>query len=259
MEVKPPISHFTKTSVVFTDGTSLDDVDALILATGYQFLVPFLSRIPKDAGVTSPTLAISPTTTVNSTTALSLTTNLRYIFPLYEHIFSLSPAFPPTALAFVGLPVLIANCPSDSAQSLFIAHAITDPSTLPSRGEMLDALVGRENSLQERGFDPYYHGHKMVGGDDEAQAYQNALVRYLKQTGRIPDDGKEYVEPWRVMARKESGLLGRAWSRVEELGEEKAWLNGVSTEVEWADVMWRLVDWQEKWEKEHGQGPDTYA
>ena len=92
----------------------------------------------------------SPATTANSTSAAALTTNLRYIFPLYEHIFSLSPAFPSNALAFVGLPVLIANCPSDRAQALFISHAIADPSVLPPRGEMLDALVAREASVRAR-------------------------------------------------------------------------------------------------------------
>lgn len=257
--VKPPISHFTIDSVVFTDGSSVNDVDSIILATGYEFLVPFLSRIPKDSGIKTPALVTAPATTANSTSTPALTTNLRYIFPLYEHIFSLSPAFPPTALAFVGLPVLIANCPSDRAQALFISHAFADPSVLPSRAEMLESLVAREAAVRARGFDPYYVGHKMLGGDDEAQAYQNALVRFLKQRGRLPDDGREYVEPWRVMARKESRLLARAWSRVEERGEQARWLDGVTTEDEWASLMWRLVDWQEEWEKEHGQGPDTYA
>ncbi|KIP05566.1 hypothetical protein PHLGIDRAFT_25039 [Phlebiopsis gigantea 11061_1 CR5-6] len=257
--VKPPISHFTNTSVVFTDGTALTDVDSLILATGYQFLAPFLVHYPKNSGVSSPALIHSPDSSVNSTTAQSLTTNTRYIYPLYEHIFSLSPAFPPTALAFVGLPVLIANCPSDRAQALFISHAIADPSVLPSRGEMLDALVLREENLRERGYDPYYYGHKMVGGDSEAQAYQNALVRYLKQQGKLPEDEKDYVEPWRVMARQQSQLIGRAWSRVEELGEQNKWLDGVRTEDEWADVMQRLADWQVKWEERHGKDFDTYA
>ena len=84
-------------------------------------------------------------------------------------------------------------------------------------------------------------------------------MRFLKRAGRLPDDGREYVEPWRVMARKESRLLARAWSRVEERGEQARWLDGITTEEQWASVMWRLVDWQAEWEKEHGQGPDTYA
>ena len=103
---KPPIVYFNATSVVFEDGSALSDVDSFILATGYEFRVPFLSRVPKDSGVKSPALITSAETKSNSTTAHKLTSNLRYIFPLYEHIFSLSPQYPSTALAFVGLPIV---------------------------------------------------------------------------------------------------------------------------------------------------------
>lgn len=257
--VKPPIARFTNTSIIFEDGTALDTVDSLILATGYQFLVPFLSRIPTNSGLTSPALIAEPQTKANSTTASALTTNSRYIFPLHEHVFSLSPQHPSTALAFVGLPVLIANCPSDIAQSLFIAHAIADPSVLPSYTDMLHLLVQKEESRREDGYDPYYYGHKMVGGDTEAQDYQDALVRYLKEHGKLPNDGKKYVEDWRRTARRDSRLMSRAWSRVEEAGTQDEWLQGVRTEQEWADLMTRLTVWQEKWEAEHGQGVDTFA
>lgn len=256
---KPPISHFTSDSVVFEDGTALTSVDALILATGYQFLVPFLSKIPQNSNLTRPTLVTAPNTAATSDTADALTTNTRYIFPLYEHIFGIAPGIPPTALTFIGLPVLIANCPSDIAQALLVSQAIADASVLPSHDEMLSATLEREDALRERGLDPYYVGHHMSGGDDEAQGYQNELVRFLKKRGRLPDDGKDYVEPWRVMARKDSRLLARAWSRVEELGEQKRWLEGAVTEQEWAKVMYRLAEWQREWEEEHGQGADTYA
>ncbi|KAJ3557315.1 hypothetical protein NM688_g1537 [Phlebia brevispora] len=257
--VKPPISHFTSEAVVFIDGTSLPSVDALILATGYEFRVPFLTRIPRNSGIKSPALITDPATYANSTTARVLTSNLRYIFPLYEHIFSLAPQYPPTALSFVGLPVLIANCPSDRAQSLLISHAIADPSILPSRTDMFGKLVEREGKLRELNLDPYVVGHKMQGGDNEAQAYQNSLVRYLKQVGSLPDDGVDYVEPWRRMARNESILLSRAWSRVENLKEADRWLDGIETEDEWADLMYRLADWQAQWEEQHGKGVDRYA
>ncbi|CAL1714220.1 unnamed protein product [Somion occarium] len=256
--VVPRISHFTRTSIVLVDGRSLDDVDAVILATGYEFLVPFLSRPSSDQDA-SVGLVESPKTTLNCTTAPTLITNLRYIFPLWEHIFSLSQQYPPTALSFVGLPVLIANCPSDIAQALLIAHALADPSTLPSRAEMLADLVAQESRLRERGYDPYYAGHKMVGGDDDAQAYQNNLVRYLKQKGRLPDDGKDYVEPWRRIARKESFLLGRAWRRIEDNGEADKWLDGVETEDQWADLILRLVNWQRKHEDKYGLHGSVYV
>ena len=124
---------------------------------------------------------------------------------------------------------------------------------------MFAKLLEREGNLRERGYDPYVAGHRMVRGDNEAQAYQNSLVRYLKDVGKLPDDGKDYVEPWRVMARNESLLLARGWSRVESLGEQHKWLDGVETEDEWADLLARLRVWEVKWEEEHGKGVDFFA
>ncbi|KAI0079376.1 FAD/NAD(P)-binding domain-containing protein [Panus rudis PR-1116 ss-1] len=250
--LKPRIAYFNRTSIIFTDGSAVSDVDAIIAATGYKFLVPFLTRSPDDSAA-SAGLVTSPSTTSNCTTATTLISNERYIFPLWRHVFSISPQHPVTALSFVGLPVLIANCPSDRAQSLLISHAIANPSILEPRSELLADLVAQENRLRDRGYDPYYVGHKMVGGDDDAQEYQNLLVRYLKEKGALPDDGKDFVEKWRKIARKESFLLRCAWKRIEDAGEEDKWLAGIETEDEWADLILRLVDWQKKWEAEHGQ------
>ncbi|KAL0565817.1 hypothetical protein V5O48_016202 [Marasmius crinis-equi] len=248
---KPTISHFNFTSVIFSDGSSLESVDAVISATGYQYLVPFLTRAPSDSNANS-VFVTSPDTDRNCTTATSLITNTRYIFPLYQHIFSLSPNLPPTALSFVGLPVLIANCPSDVAQALLLSHALADPSVLPSRQRMLEDLIKRENHLRSLGYDPYQVGHKLVGGDTEAQDYQDELVEYLKTKKKLPDDGKKFVEQWRRDSRKYSFLLKRAWDRVVAIGEEDAWLDGVESEDQWADMMTRLAKWQEEWEEGGG-------
>ena len=112
--------------------------------------------------------------------------------------------------------------------------------------------------LRQLGLDPYIVGHKMQGGDSEAQQYQNRLVRYLKKVGKLPDDGIDYVEPWRKMARNESQLLARAWQRVESTGEQQKWLDGIETEQEWADLMYKLADWQAQWEQQHGKAADVY-
>ncbi|KAL0072454.1 hypothetical protein AAF712_000217 [Marasmius tenuissimus] len=242
---KPAISHFNSTSIVFTDGSSLESVDAVISATGYNFLVPFLTRTPSDSsGI--PALATSPETDQNCTTATSLITNLNYIFPLYQHIFSLSPRLPPTALSFIGLPILIANCPSDTAQSLLLAHAIADPSVLPSREHMLEDLIQRENRLRSLGYDPYKVGHRQVGGDNEAQNYQDELVDYLKSRKKLPNDGKKFVEQWRRDARRRSDLLKRGWDRVVASEDTDSWLKGVESEDDWADLMERLAEWEEE-------------
>ncbi|CDO72046.1 hypothetical protein BN946_scf184943.g81 [Trametes cinnabarina] len=250
---KPRIAYFTNTSVVFEDGSVLDDVDSVILGTGYEFRVPFLSS-PH-----SSVLEVDPDTSYNSTTAPTLVSNLRYIFPLHRHIFSLAAEIPPTALSFVGLPVLVANCPSDIAQSLLIAHAIANASVLPSRAQMLDELVAREAALRAEGFDPYKVGHRLVASSETDHDYQDALVEYLKDVGALPHDGRKFVEPWRRQSRAQSRLLGRAWERVVRLGREKDWLEGVETEEEWAELMARLARWQRSYEEEHGVPAEEFV
>ncbi|KZT04453.1 FAD/NAD-P-binding domain-containing protein [Laetiporus sulphureus 93-53] len=249
---KPEIAYFTSDTIVFIDGTVVEEVDTVILATGYEFRIPFLTA-PH-----ASTLVTNPNTRETSTTAQYPVTNLRYIFPLYRHIFSLAPAVPPTALTFIGLPVLIANCPSDYAQGMFIAHAFANESLLPPREEMLAELVAREEALRAQGFDPYFVGHRLQN-DNEAQTYQDDLVEYLKKHGALPDDGQKYVEQWRRMGRQEGPLIYRGWQRVRSLGEEDEWLRNVRTEDEWADLLRRLAEWQRKKWEEDGHQPVSAA
>ncbi|KZT67133.1 FAD/NAD(P)-binding domain-containing protein [Daedalea quercina L-15889] len=249
---KPEIAYFTSDGIVFVDGSVVEGVDTVVLATGYEFRVPFLSA-PH-----ASTLVTDPDAEVNSTTAEHLTSNLRYIYPLHQHIFSLAPSVPPTALAFIGLPVLIANCPSDYAQGMFIGHALANASLLPSREEMLQSLLEREEHLREQGWDPYFVGHRLQN-DNEAQTYQDNLVAYLKKQGAIPDDGKRYVEPWRRMGREQNFLINRGWKRIKEQGDEARWLNGVRTENQWAALLNKIAEWQSRWEKDHGISEDIVS
>ncbi|KAH9922911.1 FAD/NAD(P)-binding domain-containing protein [Fomitopsis serialis] len=242
---KPEIAYFTPDAIVFVDGSVVEGVDTVFLATGYEFRVPFLSA-PH-----ASTLVTDRDSQETSSTAQQLTTNLRYIYPLYQHVFSLAPAVPPTALAFLGLPVLIANCPSDYAQGMYIAHALANASLLPPREQMLQELLDREEALREKGFDPYFVGHRLQN-DNEAQTYQDNLVAYLKKHGAVPDDGKPYVEPWRRMGREQNFLINRGWKRIQEQGEEARWLRGVRTESQWAALLDKIAEWQSRWEKEHG-------
>lgn len=243
--LKPGISHFTSESIVFTDGTYVSDVDAVILGTGYELRVPFLSS--GDALIVSPG-ANSSSSSAGLGAPTQLTTNLNYIYPLHEHIFSLASSHPPTALSFIGLPALVANCPSDYAQALLVACALADASLLPSHAAMLRSLEEREAHYRERGFDPYTVGHRLVDVDGTGNAsyvYQEGLVDYLKQRGARRDDGQAYVEKWRRFQRSEYEALWRAWMRVEKGGPRavEEWLDGVKTEEEWAGLMQRLIEW----------------
>ena len=225
---------------MFRDGTN-SDADSVLLGTGYELRIPFLDE--------GNTLVTDPSAHSNVTHARGLVTNLRYLFPLHKHVLSLSPSYPPNALAFIGLPIFVANCPSDIAQSLFAAHAIVNPNLLPPRNELLAELAIYEQELREKGYDPYYVGHRLLDGS--SSDYQDDLVRYLKKQGAIPDDGKEFVESWRREVLNHT-FLKRGWLRVEELGIEEEWTKGLGTEEEWADLMRRLNDWQADWEKQEG-------
>lgn len=174
-----------------------------------------------------------------------LTTNLRYLFPLHQHIFSLSASYPTNALAFIGLPILVANCPSDFAQSIYAAKIFANASLLGSREALLEELDACEDDLRSRGYDPYYIGHRMV--EESTFDYQDHLIESLKDQGAIPDDGMKFVEAWRREAAN-FRRLGRGWKRVEDLGRQREWLRGVETEAEWAGLMKRLDEWQKDWE-----------
>ena len=232
------------------------DVDSVILATGYQLRKPFL-----DAG---HALVTDPTANSNNTQTQVLVSNTRYIFPLYRHIFSLSPMYPTTALAFVGLPTYIPNCPSDIAQSIFIAYAIRDPSLLPSRKKMLYELKLQEQESRSRGVDPYVKGHNMFSAKQSSD-YQDELLDYLKvkvcatdlsvrmhlshlYKGAIANDGRKFVEEWRRESL-EYHYMKRGWKRIEALGLGDEWMRGVSTEEEWSELMQRVNAWQKDYEE----------
>jgi len=167
--LKPEIDHFSAHGVVFVDGT-IWDADVVVLATGYE-----QRKVLLEAG---NELLVDRSVRNGSTTAQQLSTNLKYIFPLYRHIFSLGASYPSNALAFLGLPTRIANCPSDIAQSLLVAHAIFNASILPSREEMLQELGENEAHIRSLGYDPYTIGHEMVGA--APIDYQDGLIDFLR-------------------------------------------------------------------------------
>lgn len=48
LKVKSDIARFTENGVIFDDGTSEDDIDIVVLATGYKFGFPFLDKCVVD-------------------------------------------------------------------------------------------------------------------------------------------------------------------------------------------------------------------
>jgi hypothetical protein len=228
------ISHFTPRTPVFEDGTSLPHIDAVLLATGYELRVPFLSSI-RNTSVSTPL--------PDPDDCDDLTNNGRYIRPLFRHVFSLAPTHSPRALAFIGLPQF-AMC--DYAQALLVAHALADPTLLPPTPALLADLRAQEAALDN----PARTGHRLMFPSGSV-AYQDALVAILQDRGRhgsgIPPRGTPFTEPWRAFAAREILRLRLAWLKLETLGEDEVrkWLDTVQhgDEAEWADLMVRLLEW----------------
>ncbi|KAI6010734.1 hypothetical protein F5J12DRAFT_564311 [Pisolithus orientalis] len=241
VEIKSEISHFTSDDIVFKGGSTVSGVNTVILGTGYDLRVPFLEE--------GGEVIVKPGS--NETDGRRLTNNLRYLFPLHEHIFSLSASYPTNALAFIGLPKMAFSRPSDTAQSIYVTSIIANGSLLAPRAELLRELADNEEDLRRRGYDPYYIGHTMLNGS--TFDYQDNLIDTLRSKGALPEWNNSFAEPW----RRESavyyakGTLKRGWTRLEALGLAEEWLEGVESEDEWADLLRRVNAWQTDWETSH--------
>ncbi|KAJ7596947.1 hypothetical protein C8J56DRAFT_772013 [Mycena floridula] len=234
---KGDISHFLDDSVVFVDGSSVKP-DIVMLGTGYEKQIPFL-----ESGKILVTAPIPDTSNLPH-----LVTNLRYIFPLYKHTISLAASYPTNALAFVGLNTAkVGNAMLDMAQSIFLAQAIANDSFLPPREKLLALLAADEQKIRDRGYDPYRIGHILF--DDIADDYQDELVE-----AACPELERKFVEKWRRAILSVPHVRG-GWKRLEKLGIQKEWLQGVVTEQDWADLLNRL----DSWEKENCQCEDLHS
>ena len=140
---------------------------------------------------------------------------------------------------------------SSTAQALFVAHAIADPTLVSSRETLLTELAANEERLRLAGLDPAVVGHRVValeGEDPDAGAnYQDGLVRRLQDGGQWPA-GRNFTEDWRRLGRTRSWALRDAWMWLEAQDDKSAdrWVEGVETEEQWVDVIKRLLKWWDK-------------
>jgi len=247
----PEISHFDSTSIVFLDESKLDDIDAVILATGYELQIPYLTH--------GGALPITSVKNDGETPYQGrLTNNLVYIRPLFEHVLSLSSEYPLGVLYFLGLTDGTTTASCDTAQALFVANTISDPlllrthngsvvSTEEARKALLSALDRQEEALRHRGYNPYVLGHRFRGRPLVDLDYQEGLITWLKErrvTTGLPEG--TFIEQWRREARLHHWKILAAWETIENAGvdERNKWLEGVQTEEQWAELMNRLYEWQ---------------
>ncbi|KAF8326865.1 uncharacterized protein EI90DRAFT_3069318 [Cantharellus anzutake] len=245
---KPRLSHFDRDAIYFEDGSSVTDVDSVILATGYLYIIPFLSA--GDALTVDPNAKSRNTSHIHPPPPLPLTSNGKYIRPLYKHTMSLSSYFPPSSLFVLGLQSGTPPALTDAAQAIFATRVIADPSLVAGRILLLRELEEEEERLRRAGYDPDKQGHSPVDFDGRGKASSNfmdGLIDFLKRrnvTGLpLPGSGGRYVEDWRRRHDNFPGLIRMffTWREIEKRGEGGKMVAGRRTEEDWIELLDYLV------------------
>ncbi|KAF8330457.1 uncharacterized protein EI90DRAFT_3060812 [Cantharellus anzutake] len=214
---KPRLRNFDRDAIYFEDGSSVTDVDSVILATGYRHIVPFLSA--GDALVIDPKAKSHNTSHIHPPPPLPLTSNGKYMRPLYRHTMSLT---------------------------IFATRVIADPSLVADRISLLRELEEDEERLRRAGYDPDKRAHSLIdftGQWQEANIFMDGIIDFLKEknvTGLpLLGSGGRYVEDWRRRTDDLPTLIQMffTWRELEKRGEAEKMVAGRRTEEDWIELL----------------------
>ena len=230
-----PLDGGVKGRVRYKDGAE-DEVDLCILATGFKMAFPFLSdSLIQTSLPPTPIPPIPKDKLYNST---------YHVFPLLGHLFPATDNYPPTSLAFPGLPIRVSPLPLVEAQAHAMVKLWASPELLDvnaevgavaSRYEMLkDQFEGDELQVAKRYFrfeplDQFRYRDKLFNlayGDDE-----ETLKKYL-----TPD--------WHEKMYLNKSLLRAEWEEMERTGEAEEFVGRVrgANHGTWEKTMHKLLE-----------------
>ena len=248
-----PLNDKAEGSVLFADGTTENGIDCCILATGYQDSFPFLepgsSNTPPLGVGMPPPIPPLPSELYNSS---------YHVFPLAKHIFPLvsSELYPPSSLAFLGLPYRVIPFPLVEAQTRVVLKVFEDPSTLDIAQEAVEVVSHYDNIVSS--IPPSYPYPKDLAVaklwhmlDNDAQfEYRDALHKFV---GGVHASEDCKVPSWVKEMYDKKFVIRAAWKELEKRGEAADWVRGVgegksgkSVTDEWVDLMRRVLDWAER-------------
>ncbi|KAI9458610.1 hypothetical protein BJY52DRAFT_1371793 [Lactarius psammicola] len=213
-------------TVVLVDGSTESDIDLIIIGTGYEVSFPFLPQIRLGVPPLPPPL---PDELYNSTF---------HVFPLAYQLFPLREEFPPTSIAFTGLPSRVSPIPLFEDQAQAIARVLGNPESLDSLllsadvVERVHALIGQEGTE-----DPLCVAKAWIRfGPLEPFKYRAELNAFA---------GKDWTAPdWEVEFWTKKNVLRREWEEIERRGESEEWLKGVGSNGvdDWVGLCRRLIN-----------------
>ena len=221
--------------VRYEDGTE-DEIDSCILATGYKMVFPFLSD--------SLVQASPPPTPIPPVAKDKLYNSTYHIFPLLKFLFPGTDKYPPTSLAFPGLPFHISPLPFVEAQSHLMVKLWTSPELLNVDAEV-DLLVSQYKMLKDRfeGDELQVAKHYFTFEPHEQFQYRDEIYTLLY--GDDEEMLRKYLTPdWHKKMYLNRALLRAEWEGMERTGEAKEFVEGVGevSRDEWEKLMYKLLD-----------------
>jgi hypothetical protein len=171
-------------SVTLVDGTILNDIDRVVICTGYLFTLPFLLDLHDDS--------ITPEH-ANDTVLITDGTQMHN---LHKDIFYI----PDPTLAFVGIPFYTATFSFFEFQAIAVAAVFSGRAWVPSEQEMRIQYAER---VKRKGSGRALHNLKGVSVE-----YVEELVEWLNAqaevtgTEKVEGYSKEWQEEAKLMAEK---------------------------------------------------------
>lgn len=168
-------------TVVLKDGTVLENIDRVIIATGYHMSYPFLrglhtNKSPQEADDDELVLVTDGTQTHN----------------LYKDIFYI----PDPSLGFLGIPFYTATFSLFEFQAIALSKVFSGKAELPPRAAMREEYL---RSLKLKGYGRDFHN--LLGKDVE---YANELLNWINGDGQKV--GEKLIEghsaQWHLAAKK---------------------------------------------------------
>jgi hypothetical protein len=183
-------------SVTLVDGTVLNDIDRVVICTGYLFTLPFLLDLHDDS-ITSEH--------ANDTVVITDGTQMHN---LHKDIFYI----PDPTLAFVGIPFYTATFSFFEFQAIAVAAVFSGRAWLPSEQEMRIEYAER---VKRKGSGRALHNLKGVSVE-----YVDELVEWLNAHAEIT--GAEKVEGYSKEWQEEAKLMAQKYVKKLKITDFKA-------------------------------------
>ncbi len=186
----------TPDSVTLVDGTVLNDIDRVVICTGYLFTLPFLLDLHNDS--------ITPEQ-ANDTV---LITDGTQVHNLHKDIFYI----PDPTIAFVGIPFYTATFSFFEFQAIAVAAVFSGRAWVPSQQEMRTEYAER---VKRKGSGRALHNLKGISVE-----YVDELVEWLNAHAEVT--GAEKVEGYSEEWREEAKLMAEKYVKKLKITDFKS-------------------------------------